>query len=120
NNQSSTVELGHRLIQPFKSPGVDGIFPALLQRGKERILKYLVEIARSSLVLGYIPRAWQRARVSFIPKTGKRDATLPTSFRPISLTSFLLKAIEKTVDNHIRTRVLERMPLHPHQHAYRA
>jgi len=74
----------------------------------------------SSLALGYIPSAWSRARVVFIPKIGKKDITNPKSFRPISLTSFLLKTIEKLVDYRIRSTVLRHEPLQPTQHAYRA
>jgi len=74
----------------------------------------------SSLALGYITSAWSRARVVFIPKTGKKDITNHKSFRPISLTSFLLKTIEKLVDYRIRSTVLRHSPLQPTQHAYRA
>ena len=107
-------------FQAFKSPGTDGIFPALLQKGKELILPHMVRICRSSLAYGYIPEPWRRAKVVFIPKAGKRDTSAPKSYRPISLTSFMLKAMEKTVDNYIRCIVLEKNPLHPCQHAYRA
>jgi len=56
----------------------------------------------------------------FIPKTGKKDITNPKSFRSISLTSFLLKTIEKLVDHNIRSTLLKLAPLQPTQHAYRA
>lgn len=107
-------------FQPFKSPGVDGIFPALLQKGQKEIFPHLLRIARTSLASGYIPSIWRRAKVTFIPKIGKKDGTNPKSFRPISLTSFVLKTIEKAVDNYIRKEILEKAPLHPCQHAYRA
>lgn len=107
-------------FQPYKTPGVDGIFPALLQKGKRELMIHLIRITRSSLALGYIPKTWRRARVTFIPKVGKKENTHPKSFRPISLTSFLLKTLEKVVDNYIRSAVLEKLPLHHSQHAYRA
>ena len=84
-------------FQPFKSPGVDGIIPALLQRGREEVVPHLVRIFRSSLALGYIPRQWRRARVIFIPKMGRKDTTNPKASRPISLTSFMLKTMKKVV-----------------------
>lgn len=37
--------------------------------------------------------------VVFIPKVGGRVVILPKSFGQISLTSFLLKTMEKTVDH---------------------
>ena len=107
-------------FQPMKSPGVDGIFPALIQRGLGIILESLLRVVRGSIALGYIPRAWRRAKVVFIPKAGKKDPFHPKSFRPICLTSFVLKTVEKVIDNYIRTNVLKRNPLHHCQHAYRA
>jgi hypothetical protein len=59
-------------------------------------------------------------RVVFIPKAGLRDAELPKSYRPISLTSVTLKVMEKLVDLHIKEEALKRNPLHRRQFAYRA
>ena len=107
-------------FQPYKSPGTDEIFPALLQRGKDLLIPHLLRICRSSMAHGYIPEPWRKAKVVFIPKAGKKDTADPKSYRPISLTSFMLKSMEKTIDNYIRYEVLEENPLHPCQHAYRA
>jgi hypothetical protein len=41
-------------------------------------------------------------------------------FRPISLTSFVLKTVERLVDRYLRDGVLALRPLHPNQHAYQA
>ncbi|KAL7735175.1 hypothetical protein ACLKA6_014891 [Drosophila palustris] len=107
-------------FQPYKSPGLDMILPSFLQQGQDILLPMLRKIMISSLALGYIPNAWRRARVVFIPKAGKKDITSPKSFRPISLTSFLLKTLEKLVDHKIRSTLLVQSPLQPTQHAYRA
>jgi hypothetical protein len=56
--------------------------------------------------------------VTFIPKPGKFDYTEAKAYRPISLSSFLLKTMEKLVDRHIRDRVLRIHPLHRNQHVY--
>lgn len=50
----------------------------------------------------------------------KKDGTDPRSFRRICLTLFLLKTMEKVVDNYIRTEYREKAPLHNGQHVYRA
>ena len=42
------------------------------------------------------------------------------ALRPISLTSFLLKELEKLVDRYLRSETLVDFPLHPRQHAYEA
>lgn len=82
-------------FRPFKSPGKDGIFPALLQKGEKELLPYLINIYRCSLALKYIPENWRGAKIIFLPKMGKKDITDPKSYRPISLTSFFLKTLEK-------------------------
>ncbi|XP_055839079.1 uncharacterized protein LOC129907060 [Episyrphus balteatus] len=48
-------------FQLFKSPGVDGIFPALLQKGAEDLMPYIISILRSSMALAHVPSLWRRA-----------------------------------------------------------
>jgi ribonuclease HI len=107
-------------FSPFKSAGGDGIFPALLQQGENIIHSHLVLLFKASLTLSYIPTAWCSTRVVFLPKIGKSTYTEAKSFRPISLSSFILKTLEKLIDLHIKCflRVDER--IHPLQFAYRA
>jgi len=64
--------------------------------------------------------AWRVARVAFIPKPGKIDYTTAKSFRQISLTSFLLKGLEKLVDRYLRDGPMVTLPIHPRQNAYQA
>nr|CAI5826966.1 unnamed protein product [Callosobruchus analis] len=61
---------------------------------------------RSSIALGYVPASWKAARVVFIPKTGRIGYSLANSYRPISLTSFLMKALKKIVDRYLIEEVL--------------
>jgi len=82
-------------MAPFKSPGIDGIYPILLQKGLQHLLDPVCEIYRASLALGYIPYTWRVSRVKFMPKPGKTDYTMAKSYRPISLTCFLLKGLEQ-------------------------
>ncbi len=70
--------------------------------------------------MSYILSLWRIARVIFIPKVVRKDYSLAKSFRPISLTFFMLKCMEKIIDNYIRTKTLKVAPLHANQHAYRA
>jgi len=55
-----------------------------------------------------------------MPKPGKMDYTIAKSYRPISLTSFLLKGLEKLVDRYLRSGPLVSVPIHPRQHAFQA
>jgi hypothetical protein len=115
---AGAIEWAIRKFQPFKAPGADGIFPALLQRGLSVLLPKLQELFRASFTLGYLPSEWRRSRVVFIPKAGRRPAEEARSYRPICLTSFLLKTMEKIVDCHMRGTTLREKPLHPRQCAY--
>jgi hypothetical protein len=54
------------------------------------------------MAYGFIPMAWRQVKVIFIPKPGKLDYTEVKAYRPIGLSSFLLKTMEKLVDRHIR------------------
>jgi hypothetical protein len=82
---------------PYKSPRMDGIFPALLQEGRRILVPYLVKIFRACLVTGYIPAIWHQVKFIFIPKSGKNPYSGPRDFRLISLTSFLFKTIDRLV-----------------------
>jgi hypothetical protein len=53
------------------------------------------------MAYGFIPTAWKQVKVTFITKPGKLDYTEAKAYRPISLSSFLLKKMEKLVDRGI-------------------
>lgn len=106
-------------FKPYKASGMDGISPVLLQRGAEVLIPHLVKVFRASYAWGHLPEQWNRVKVIFIPKAGKKDYALAKSFRPISLSSFLLKTLEKVLDKYIRDNCLLCKPIHNNQHAYR-
>jgi hypothetical protein len=114
------VEWAIDSFAPYKSPGVNGIFPALLQEGREVFIPYLVRIFRACLATGYVPAIWRQVKVVFIPKAVRNSYSGLRDYRPISLTSFLLKTIERLVDRYLRDEALALVPLHPNQHAYQA
>lgn len=107
-------------FSPFKAPGEDNIFPALLQKAKHIVAPILSKLYSSSLLLGYVPIPWRGTLVSFIPKPKKDNYGSPKSYRPISLMSFILKALEKLVDRRIRNTDMFSNPLSKNQHAYRS
>jgi len=107
-------------MAPYKSPGDDGILPVLVQYGMQYAITPICKLYRASLATGYIPLSWRIARVSFVPTPGRLDYTNSKAFRPISLTSFLLKGLDKLVDRYLRSETLVDLPLHPRQHAYQA
>jgi hypothetical protein len=54
------------------------------------------------MAYGFIPMAWRHVKVIFIPKPKKLDYNKAKPYRPVSLSSFLLKTMEKLVDRHVR------------------
>lgn len=103
---------------PFKAAGMDGVFPALLRWSGDLLANYLVRVFQACLAHRYIPLKWREVKIMFIPKPGRGDYTQPKSFRPISLTSFFLKTLERLGDRKIRNQISILKPLHPNQHAY--
>jgi len=69
---------------PYKNPGMDGIFPALLRKAWEVLIPYLVRIFHAYLVTGYVPAMWRQVKVVFIPKPGRNSYCGPRDFRPES------------------------------------
>jgi len=114
------VEWSIDSFAPYKSPGVDGIFPAMLQKGREVVLPYLVRIFCACLATGYVPAIWRQVKVVFIPKSGRNSYSGPRDYRPNSLTLFFLKTMERLADSYLRDEALPLVPLHRNQHAYRA
>jgi len=99
---------------------VDWIFPALLQEGQEVLIPHLVKIFRACLATGYVPSVWCQVKVVFNPKPSRNSYCGTRDFRPISLTSFLLKTMERLVHRILRDDLLALKPLHPSQYAYQA
>jgi len=98
------VEWAIDSFAPYKSPGRDGIFPALLHEGRRILYPYLVKIFCACLVTSYVPAIWRELMVVFIPKSGRNSYSESMEFRPISITSFLLKTMERLVDKVFKGR----------------
>jgi hypothetical protein len=75
-----------------------GIFLALLQEGWRIVVPYLVKVCCACLATGCDPAIWGQVKVVFIPKPGSNFFSGLTDFRPVSLTLFLLKTMERLVD----------------------
>ena len=103
---------------PYKSTDMDGIFPVLLQEGREIVIPYLIRIFRVCLATGYVPAMWCQAKVVFLPKPDMSSYCGHRDFRPISLTSFLLKTMERLVHRYLRDETLALLPLRRNQHEY--
>ena len=99
---------------------MDGVFPNLLQVGRDVVISYLVRIFCARLSTGYVPAIRRQVKVVFTPKPGRNSYSGPRDYRPITHTSFLPKTMGRLVDRNLRDEALANVPLHPNQHAYQA
>ncbi len=84
-----------RLIRGLKnkmSSGDDLINNVVLKRLPRKAILLLMHIFRACFKLSYFPEVWKCAKVIPIPKP-KKDLTLASNYRPISLLNSLSKIL---------------------------
>jgi len=72
------------------------------------------------LATGYVPATWRQIKVVFIPQPSRNSYGGSKDSKPISLTSFLLKTMERLVDRFLRDEIFTFIPLHPNKRACHA
>lgn len=107
-----------RKLKNSKAPGIDDIKNNLLKNLPARGIKVLVTIINACLKLSYFPERWKHAKVIPILKPGK-DATLPQSYRPISLLCALSKILERVILVRINNFIDDNEILPNEQHGFR-
>ena len=113
------IEAAIKTFSPYKSPGMDGIHPVLLQEGLDSLVEHIEYLYKRCLEEERVPEIWLESRVAFIPKPAKVDYTEPSSYRPICLSSFFLKGIERLIYWHINDTTFKERPLHKNIFSYR-
>ncbi len=103
----------------FKACGPDEIKPVMIKHLPKVAVSILTGIYEACIALAYVPLKWRKSRTVFIPKPGRDDYSEPKSFRPISLTSFFFKTLERLVLWHLENTTFREHPLSQHQHAFR-
>ena len=63
----NTVSAAIQAFDPFKSPGLDGIYPVMLQKGIRILSPYLIKIFKTSLKTGKLATSWLQIKMVFIP-----------------------------------------------------
>ena len=77
----------------------------MLKNAPMNVLERLELLYKALVLLAYTPEDWRKAKVVLLPKQGKKDYSEPKSFRPISLTSFIFKMLEKIVKEEIEGNI---------------
>ncbi len=57
----------------------------------------MVTLYRLTIASGKLPSWWKKMRVVFLPKAGKEDCAAAKSYRPITLSNFVLKGLERII-----------------------
>ena len=99
------------------SPGPDGVPPSLLKKSKVNIARMLLVIWQDSYDTGNIPDILKLALVSPIHKGGSRAE--PSQYRPISLTSHIIKVMERMLRKQIVGFLEINEKMDPNQHGSR-
>ncbi len=92
-----------------KAIGADGIPPRALKELPDKFYYLIARIYDNCLKFSYTPLEWRAMKVVFIPKPGKDDYSIPKSYRPITLASYLVKGLEKVVKYHIQSKIEKKL-----------
>jgi retron-type reverse transcriptase len=83
------------------------------------MLEWLLEIMQYSYGLEYSPGCWIEANMIFLDKPGKKDKSHKRAYRPITLSSFIIKIFERLFLWDLEQEHFQEKPIHEKQHGYR-
>nr|XP_054594642.1 RNA-directed DNA polymerase from mobile element jockey isoform X1 [Nothobranchius furzeri] len=105
-----------RRINGRKAAGPDGISAWVVRSCADQLCEVIGHLFNLSLRLGRVPKLWKTSCVVPVPKTTRpKDFN---SYRPVALTSHLMKTLERLV--LVRLRCLVGSSLDPLQFAYQS
>ena len=102
----------------FKGAGPDGLKPIVMKNFGPIALRCISFVFKAIYSTGYIPLDLRKSRVVFIPKPLKNDYGEAGSFRPISLTQYFFKTMERIVEWSLRENSDKYGKISNMQHAY--
>ncbi len=100
------------------TPGPDEIHNLMLQHLPETAMEFLLRLFNRIWEEHTIPTMWREAIIVPVPKVGK-DRSLPSSYRPISLTSCVSKVLERMVNQRLAWTLEHKNLLTPIQSGFR-
>ena len=112
------VKAAFAYMGSYKSAGPDGYKPIIMKHFGPKALMCINNIFQAIYSTGYIPIEFRKSKVVFIPKPLKNDYGEAGSFRPISLTQFLFKAMERIIEWSLREHDEKLGQISEFQHAY--
>ena len=109
------VRMELRRLRPGKATGPDDVCPRLLKVCVDQLAEPLQLLFNLSLQEGRVPVLWKTSCLVPVPKAG-RPAEL-NDYRPVSLTSHIMKTLERLILRHLRPQTIH--ALDPLQFRYR-
>ncbi|KAH7944439.1 hypothetical protein HPB52_019659 [Rhipicephalus sanguineus] len=99
------------------TPGRDNITPLLMKSLYRYHPAFFLMIFNAALSLGYFPRCWRKARVTFIHKPG-RPPERTSSYRPICVSSIFGKTLERLLNGRLQYFLHANGHIHPRQYGF--
>ena len=108
-----------KFLKRGKAPGPDTIHNEVLRLGTTTSLSHhLAKLFTSSIQLGYILTAWKLTTPHMLLKPDKLPS-LTTSYRPISLTSSIIKLFKRVIKQWLRSHLEHIGFINKHQSSFR-
>ena len=99
-----------------KAAGPDGVPPVVLKECSNQLATVFTEVFNCSLEQRKVPICFKTSCIVPVPK--KSNITRLNDYRPVALTSVIMKVLEKFVLNYLRS--VTKSISDPHQFAYRS
>jgi len=103
-------------LDTYKPMGPDGVHPRVLRELTEELVKPLSIICQQSWLKGEVPDDWRIASVTPIYKKGWKED--PGNYRPLSLTSVLVKIMERFTLSALTQHVKDNQGIRPNQYGF--
>ena len=104
-------------LKNTSASGPDGLAAIFLKECKDSLAKPLFHLWRKCLDQGITPDKLKEAHIIPIHKGGHQG--LPANYRPVALTSHIIKIFEKVIRNHIVQFLDENNKFNDSQHGFR-
>ena len=104
-------------IRTTAAPGPDGIPPVLLKNCKDAISLPIFLIWQRSFDTGRVPDFYKSSNVTPLYKKGSRSVA--SNYRPVSLTSHIVKIFERVIRKNLVGHLESNKLLTDHQHGFR-
>ena len=119
NDSTFDIDLSDSRIKPLldnldinKAQGPDAISGAVLKNCSKTLAYPLSILFNLSYNTGYIPQEWKLANV--VPVHKKDDKNKVTNYRPIFLTSLVMKVSERILYDELLTRTIDKIDTRQH------